>query len=191
VANDRPGVDRVSSAGNHGQRLPGQRRLVDLHRITLQNQGVRRYDVPKTQPDEISGHELAGGDGRPLAGSADAGLQCQFSLERGNGVARLVFFPEADDRVDDQQCEYDAEIGPVADNGREDGGRLDHPGNRTPEVVKELEDRVCLVLGQLVVAILLQAALELVLAEAAGQRGSEARFQLLWEQVGRTALSGG
>jgi hypothetical protein len=63
----------------------------------------------------------------------DAGLDSQFGLQRGNGVARLAFFPEADHGVGHQQNEDDPKIRPVPDHGRKDHRHLDHPWVSGPQ----------------------------------------------------------
>ena len=127
---------------------------------------------------QVAGDQLARGNGSPGSAALDLGRQGERGLERGDGVARLEFFPEADDGVGHEQDQDDGEVRPVADDGGQDHRRLDHPGDRPPEVREELQQQVDLLVGQLVVAVLRPLLLDLGVAEAVrGRRRQIAEFR--------------
>ena len=97
-----------------GQRLAGQRGLVDFDRIALQQARVRGHDVTEAHADDVARHELARRRCRPLAVSLHPGLDRQPGLQRVDGVARLVLFPEPHHGVGEEQHEDDAEVRPSA-----------------------------------------------------------------------------
>jgi len=101
-------------------------------------------------PDDVAGNEIPCGDLLPLSVAEHPGLKCELLFEHGDGVSRLVLLPETDDRVDDQEGKYDTEVLPSPDDSGYDDSRLDHPGDRAPEVAEKLQDRALLLLGDLV-----------------------------------------
>ena len=70
----------------------------------------------------------------------------------------LVFLPEADHGVEDQQDQDDGQVHPMADQRRKDGGHLDHPGDWPPEIAEEFEQGAFPFLGQRIWAVLLKAS---------------------------------
>ena len=161
-------IDGLSGAAGDGQGFPGERRLVHVHGIALQELGIRRHDVPQAQAHEVAGHQVPGGEIKPGSAPLDPGLQGQVRLERGDGVAGLVLLPEPHHRVGQEQHEDDHEIRPVPDQPREEGRDLDHPGNRSPEMGEELQEGVPLRFGKLIGADLREELLGLLRAEAMG-----------------------
>jgi hypothetical protein len=155
-ADHRPGEHRVAGRSGRGQRLPGERGLVDLDLVAVQQPGVRGDDVPQPEPDHVPGHQLPGRGRGPLAAALGAGVDGELGLQRVDRVAGLAFLGEADDTVGQQQDTDDDEVRPVPDRPGQDDRDLDHPRDRTPEVGQELQHRVGRVLGDLVRPVLLQ-----------------------------------
>ena len=151
-ADHRAGVDRLARLALHGQRLPGQGTLVDLDRLSRQQRRVSRDDLADADVQEVPWHEKSRRNRRPRAIPPDAGGQRELRPERGDGVPRLEFLPEADCRVHQQQRDDDHEVLPVAHHRGQDRGHLDHPGNRSPEIREELQQRVRPLRRQLVVS---------------------------------------
>ena len=106
----------------------------------------------------------------PLAVTLHPGVDRQLGLQGGDRVAGLALLPEPDDGVGAEQHEDDAEVRPVPGDRREDHRRLDHPGNGTPKVGKELQQWIGLLLLDLVRPVLGQALLRLGLREAVRRR---------------------
>jgi hypothetical protein len=102
--------------GGDGQGFAGQRRLVHLDRIARQQARVRRHNVTQPQPDDVARHQFRGIRVGPLPIAFHLGLDRQFGLQSGDGVARLVFFPESHHGVGNKQKEDDEKVQPVPDN---------------------------------------------------------------------------
>ena len=166
ATNDRTGEDGVARFTRGGQGLPGQRRLVDGYLVAVQQARVGRHDVAEAQADGVARHEFARRRIDPLAVAFHPGLDRERRLQGGDGVARLMFLPEADHAVGEKQKEDDAEIRPMPGRRRQDHRRFDHPGDRTPEVGEEFQDRVGLLLRDLVRPILSEPLLRLGLGQA-------------------------
>ena len=156
LPDDRPGEHGVTRCAGGGQRLPGQRGLIDLDLVAVQQPGVGGHDVTQAQPDHITGHQLPRGRGDPFAVADDAGVDRQLCFQRVDRVAGLAFLGVADHTVGHQQQQDDEEIRPVPDRAGQDDGDLDHPRDWAPEVAEELQQRVGLVLGDLVRPVLRQ-----------------------------------
>jgi len=173
-----------------GQRLAGQRRLVDLERVALKQPGVGGDDVTELDADDVTGHE----DGRvlllPLAVPEHLGLGREARHERGRRVAGVVLLDEADGGVDEEEDDDADEVLPVGrlpsavgEHDGHDGGCLHDPGERVPHEAQELE--------QLALRLLLQLVgtedLEPVLALRAGEP-LLAAFQVLEHLLHRDGL---
>ena len=91
-------------------------------------------------------------------------------LQRGNGVARLVFFPESDHGIGHKQQENDAKVRPMPGNRRKDHGRFDHPWDGTPEIAEEFQERTGFLFFNLVRPVLDQPLFRLGLTEAIRRR---------------------
>jgi hypothetical protein len=76
---------------------------------------VGRHDVAKAQADGVARHEVTRLGIDPLAVALHPGLDRERRFQGGDGVARLMFFPESDQGVGEKQNEDDAEVRPVAD----------------------------------------------------------------------------
>ena len=166
LADDGGGEHRIAGLAAGGQRLPGQCRLIHFDRVAVQQACVCGHDVTQAQADDVSRNELTRWWSDPLAVPFDTGLDRQLGLQGGDGLARLALFPEPDAGVGQEQDEDDEEVGPVLEHSGQDHRRLDHPGDGPPEVGEELQQRVDLLLRDLVRAVLGQALLRLDLGEA-------------------------
>ena len=106
-----------------GKDSPVKRGLIHLHRVALQQARIRRHDVAQAHADDVARHQLTRRRGDPLPITFHPGLDRQLGLQRGDGVARLVFFPESDHGVGNQQQQDDEEIRPVPDDRRQNHRR--------------------------------------------------------------------
>ena len=97
-------------------------------------------------------------------------LIAKRGLQGGDGVARLVFFPEPDHGVGQKQNQDDAEVRPMPGDRRQDHRRFDHPRDRAPEIAEEFQQLVGLLFLDLVGPVLGQPFLRLGLAEAVRRR---------------------
>ncbi len=77
-----------------------------------------------------------------------------------------MLLPEADHSVGKKQKQDDAKIRPMPGRRRQDHRRFDHPRDRTPEVGEEFQDRVGLLLLDLIRPILGEPLLRLGLGQA-------------------------
>ena len=125
---------------------------------------------PEPETDDVARYQFARRRGDPFAVPQDPRFRSQLGFQRLDRVAGLPLLPEPDQAVGEQQDEDDGEVRPVAHDGGQDRRRLDHPGDRPPEIAKELQQRVGLLLGDLVRAILVQPPGGLFLGQAVGRR---------------------
>ena len=125
-----------------GQRLSRQRGLIHFDRVALQQARIRRHDVAQAHADDVARHKFARLRGGPLPVPFHSRLDRQLGFQRGDGVARLVFFPESDHGVGQQQKQDDGKVRPMPGHRRQDHGRFNHPRDGTPEITEELQERI-------------------------------------------------
>ena len=166
LTDNRTRKHRFARFGGDGQRFAGQRRLVDLNRIARQQARIRRHNVTQPQADDVARHQFGRIRVDPLPITLHLGLDRQFGLECGDGVARLMFFPESDHGVGTKKKEDDEKIQPVPNNTRQNHRRFNHPRDGTPEIGKEFQERIGFLFFNLVRTILGKPLLRLGLAEA-------------------------
>ena len=58
LADNRPRKHSLARFARDGQRFSGQRGLIHLHRIALQQARIRRHDVAQAHADDVAGHQL-------------------------------------------------------------------------------------------------------------------------------------
>ena len=161
LADDRAREHRLARFARDGQRLARQRGLIHLHRVALEQARVRRHDVAQAHADDVARHQFARRRGGPLPVTLHPGRDRQLGLQSGDGVARLVFLPEPDHGVGQKQNEDDGEVRPMPGDRRKDHGHFDHPGDGTPEIGEELQERIGLLFFNLVGPVLGQPFLRL------------------------------
>jgi hypothetical protein len=120
--------------------------------------------------DDVARHQLTRLRGGPLPIPFHPGLDRQLGLQRSDGVARLVFFPESDHGVGNKQKEDDGKVRPMPGYRRKDHGRFNHPRDGTPKIGEEFQERIGLLFFNLVRPILGQPFLRLGLTEAVRRR---------------------
>ena len=167
---NRPRVHSPTGFAGDGQRFSGQRGLIDFYGIALQQARVRRHDVAQSQPYYVAGHQFRCLRVDPLSITFHFRLDRKSGPEGGDGIARLVFFPESDHGVGNKQKEDDSKIEPVSDRCRKDHGRFDHPRDGTPKIAEEFQELIGLLLRNFVRTILSQPLLRLGLTEAVWRR---------------------
>ena len=165
-----PEYTAVAGSGRDRQRLPGQRGLVHLHRVTRQQPRIRRHDVAHPHPDHVTRHQLTRRRGDPRPVTYHPALDRQLGLQRIDGLARLVLLPEPDRGVGNEQDKDDEEIRPVPQHARQDHRGLDHPRDRTPEIGQQFQERIFLLLLDLIRPVPGQPLLRLGLAQAIRRR---------------------
>ena len=166
LTDNRPRKHRSARFGGDGQRFACQRRLVDLNRIALQQASIRRHNVTQPQADDVARYQLGRIRVDPLPITLHRGLDRQFGPECGDGVARLVFFPESDHGIGTKKKEDDKKIQPVPDKPRQNHRRFNHPRDGTPEISKEFQERIGFLFFNLIRAVLSKTFLRLGLTEA-------------------------
>ena len=144
--------------------------MVDREFVAVEQARVRWDDVAEAQPDDVARHEFLRRWRDPLPVALHSRLDCEPRLQGVNRIAGLALFPEPDDRIGKQQNKNDEEIGPMADDCRENDRDFDHPWDRTPEVAQKLEQPVGFLLRDLVRAILRQPLLRLRIGEPLRRR---------------------
>ncbi len=103
LTNDRTGEYGLAGLARGGQRLSRQRGLIHLDRVALQQARIRRHDVAEAHADDVARHQLTRRRGDPFPIAFHPCLDRQRGLQGGDGVARLVFFPEPDHGVGQKQ----------------------------------------------------------------------------------------
>ncbi len=166
LTDNRPRKHRSARFGRDGQRFARQRRLVDLNRIARQQARICRHNVAQSQADDVARYKLGCIRIDPLPIALHRGLDRQFGPECGDGVARLVFFPESDHGIGTKKKEDDKKIQPVPDQPRQNHRRFNHPRDRTPEISKEFQERIGFLFFNLISAVLSKTFLRLGLTEA-------------------------
>ncbi len=170
LADDRTGKHRIAGFAFGGQRLAGQRGLIHLHRVTVQQSCIRRHNVAQAHADDIARHQLTRRRVDPLPVAFHLGFDRQFGLKGLDGVARLAFLPEPDHGIGHQQKEDDEKIRPVPDDARQNHRNLDHPRDGSPKIGKEFQEEVGLLLGKFIRPILGKPFLRLCLRETVRRR---------------------
>ena len=150
---DTAGVALVTDLLAHRQGLAGQRGLVDTDVLSFDEAYVGGYDFAQLDPQHVSGDDLGGVDGRELPIAQGRGLGSHARFQCGQGIGGLAFLPKARDGVVEQQHQDDGEIGPVPHQQRQQGGGLDHPGDRPPEKAQKLLQVAGFLFHQLVAAV--------------------------------------
>ncbi len=77
----------------------------------LKQTHIHRHDVAQTQMDDVARYQFTYCRIAPVAIVFHIGLDRQSGLQCGNGVARLVFFPEFDHGVGLQRGQNDEKSG--------------------------------------------------------------------------------
>ncbi len=154
LTNNRTGKHRVAGFAFGGQRFSRQRGLIHLHRVALQQACVCRHNVAQPHADDVARHQLTRRWIDPLPVTFHASLDRQPGLQGVDGVARLAFFPESDHGVAKKQKEDDAKILPVPDHARQNHRHFNHPRDGPPKIGEELQERIGLLLFNLVRPIL-------------------------------------
>ena len=161
-----------------GQRFASQRGLVHFYRVAWQQARVGWNNVAQLQADDVARHQFLRRRISPFPVAFDFGFDRQLLPECGDRIARLVFFPESDDCVGQQQKQDDEEIRPVPDHAGQNHRAFDHPRNRAPEIGEEFQERIFFLFRDLVGPILSQPFFRLVLAQAV-RRGAQLFLELL------------
>ena len=71
---------------NGGKGFAGERRLVDVQVLGLEQQGIRRHETAAGQEDDVARYDVGCGDHRRLAVAQDANADGEALLQGGHGV---------------------------------------------------------------------------------------------------------
>jgi hypothetical protein len=171
ATNDRTGEYGVAGFARGGQRFARQRRLIDGNLVAVQQTRICRHDVAQAQADGVARHQFPRRRGDPFSIAFHPGLNRQPGLQGLNGVALPGVLPRTRPRRWRQAAEEDDEkVGPVPDHARQNHRHFDHPRDGTPEIGEEFQERIGLLLLDLVGAILGQPFLRLGLRETVRRR---------------------
>ena len=172
LADDRSREHRIAGCSRGGQGLPGQRGLVHLDGIALQQACICRHDVAEAQSDDVARHQFARGRRDPFAVAQHPRLDRELGLQGVDGLASLMLLGESDDAVRDKQDQDDEEVRPVPQHPGQDHRDFDHPRDRSPEVGEELEEGIGLLLFDLVRPVLGEALFRLGVVRPSGEVSS-------------------
>jgi hypothetical protein len=142
-----PGVHAVPRGLGHRQRLPGERRLVDLEGVAVEEARVGGDDVSELDADDVAGDENRRFLLAPPPVAEDLRLGRQVRHQRLGGAAGAALLPVGDGGVDEEKRHDAHEVLPVrrlpAAVGETDGHQrrhLHHPRQRVPHEPQELEN---------------------------------------------------
>ena len=113
LADDRSRIHSASGLGGHGQRLASQCRLIYVNGISIEQARIGWNNVAQAETDDISRHQFARLGILPLAIPLHFRIDRQLGFQSGDGVTRLVFFPESDHCVGTKQKKNDKKVQPV------------------------------------------------------------------------------
>ena len=132
-----PSDDRAGKKGlardlpdRHG--FSGQGRLIEKGSSGLQDH-VGRDEVAHPDMDQVPRDDPSGGHRRPDPVPADAGRHLHLVPEEPEGGLTFFFFPEGEPPVQDKEDDHDQPFEPLSGGDLEGKGRLEHPGNGSPE----------------------------------------------------------
>jgi len=94
-------IDRLQD----GHALPGEGGLLDLERRGHEQSPVRGNLVARLERDDVSRHELLGGDVHQVPVSPSVRPDHEHLLQRGDALCRLALLVEAEDGVEDGEPE--------------------------------------------------------------------------------------
>uniref|UniRef100_J3L015 Uncharacterized protein n=1 Tax=Oryza brachyantha TaxID=4533 RepID=J3L015_ORYBR len=142
----RPRVDALAGALGHRQRLAGERRLVHLKRVALEEARVGRHDVAELNADYVAGDEDGGILLRPPPVAENLRLGSQVRHERLRRAAGVALLEVRYARVEQQQHDDPDEVLPirrpvaaVRQRDRHDRGHFHHPRQRVPHEPQKLQ----------------------------------------------------
>ena len=128
-----------------GDRLAGQRRLVDVQLALAHEAQVGRHLVAGLQQHEVAGDDLGRRQAQRLARAHHRRLGRHRLRQRLDGGDRLGLLDVADERVEEHDAEDHGGVDPVPENERDDAGgdededqrllelqRAGAPGRRVP-----------------------------------------------------------
>ncbi len=107
LSDDRRGEHRLTGLAGGGQRFSGQRGLIHLDRVALQQARIGGHNVAQAQADDVAGYQLTRRRGDPLPVPSHSGLDGQLGLQGVVGLAGLTFFGESDPGVGQEQHQDD------------------------------------------------------------------------------------
>ena len=116
LAYNGTGIDCVTHFARHWKRFARQCRLIHLNRVTIQQARIRRYNVAQAHSYDIARHEQARQGIHPLPVAFNGCFDRKLGLQRCDGVTCLMFFPETDYCVGEEQYQNNAEVRPMPSN---------------------------------------------------------------------------
>jgi hypothetical protein len=138
----------------HRLGLAGQRRLVELQPVGLDQAYVRGENVASLDPQHVTGDDVPRGNLTPVAVAAHARHRRRHLAERGEGAFRLPFLNEADARIDQHDHQDRDRIDPVPRVAGDQSADQQDDQQRVDELAQEHHQRRRLLrLGELVRAV--------------------------------------
>ena len=96
--------------------LAGERRLVDVQVVGVDDPAVGRHDVSRSQVHEVAPHDIVDGDLQLLAVADDSRTQREPRLQGPDCRLRTCLLDEPEDGAHDHDCEDDRGVDLVADD---------------------------------------------------------------------------
>jgi hypothetical protein len=175
----------------HRERFTGQRSLVDQDVSASHEAKVGGNDHAEADVDDVARHQRRRVDGLIFTVAPCRRLQRETLLQGSKRVRRLHVLPEFETGVEYQQACDDEEIVPATEQGRYDGGGLDHVGDRAGEIVQDTLCQAHLLFGQRVGPVLDKSLASGLLREALVRRHLQSGQHLLDRNGFKIAAAGG
>ncbi len=130
---DRSGEEGVSRSFLDRKGFSGKGRLVEQGGSGAEDH-VGRDKVAHADMDQIPRNDPSGGHRRPDPVPAHAGHHLHLVPEQTEGGFSFFFLPEGESPVQEKERNDDQSFEPLSGGDLEGEGRLEHPGNGTPEL---------------------------------------------------------
>ncbi len=125
------------SALLNGNALTGERRLINLQVLLVDESGVGRDNVPLTEHDNIAGHEIGRIDVLFGSVSSDRHTRSSHLPEGLKTPLGAILLNESEDAVRQQDSTDENGINDVSDQYRKDSGDQQDPDESTRELCEE------------------------------------------------------
>ena len=133
LLDDAARIGLVADLFRDRQGFAGQCRLVDRCEIATGEAKIRGNDHAQADFDDVTRHQCRRVNGRPFSVPQRGRFRCKALFQGCQGIRCLEILPQFESGIEQQQDGNDDEILPAVQDGRDDGRRLDHVGDRPGE----------------------------------------------------------
>ncbi len=148
-----PGKGGGARSALHRRRLPRQRRLVHLD-LAFRQANIGGHEIAHPEVHRIAWDQLKGRDGRPRPITLNAALYAQVLAQHRQRALSSAFLDEAEEGVEQEQQPDDDRLGDLAQGQFQHDRGLQHPRHGSPKFLQEGQERMRLLLGHRIGAVL-------------------------------------